>query len=134
MKKWAVGTERPAYPGFQNVDRLSATSGLELLGVSRRFWFVPEDLQFRRGGDLLLFDRGRMRLNTEYNADGMRGQASSADTVFAEFFTKHYDGIAEKYPVYQELFEYAKLVSLARYLKDQGVPLHWFLMCTRIWC
>jgi hypothetical protein len=128
MKKWAVGTERPDFPGFRCVDAHWAAAGLKCLGASRRFWFVPEDLTFRRGGDLLLFDSGRMRLKTEYTVAGMRGQTNPADTEFAAFFTKHYQGIAAKYPIYKELFEYAQLVSLARYLKDQGVPLHWFLM------
>jgi len=131
MKKWAVGSGRPDYPGFRSVDGYSANLGVENVGVSRRFWFVPEDLRFRRGGDLLLFDAGRMRLLTEYDRDGMRGRASQADEAFASFFTEHYDGIGKTVPVYEELFEYAKLVSLAKYLKQQGVPLHWFLMANK---
>ncbi|MFW6106616.1 MAG: hypothetical protein ACOC8H_00490 [bacterium] len=129
MKKWAVGSGRPEYSGFRSVDAYSARLGAENVGVSRRFWFVPENLRFSRGGDdLLLFDAGRIRLLTEFNRDGMRGRASQADEAFASFFTEHYDGIAETAPVFEELFEYAKLVSLAKYLKQQGVPLHWFLM------
>jgi hypothetical protein len=128
MKKWAVGTERPDYPGFQPVDGWMRHYGPVAIGISRRFWFVPENIRFRRGGDLLLFDSGRMRLLTEYNADGLRGQASPADQRFADFFTQHYQALAEKYPIYKELFEYAQLVALAKYLKQNGVPLHWFLM------
>ncbi len=128
MKKWAIGTERPDYPGFQPVDGWMRHYGPVAVGISRRFWFVPEDIRFRRGGDLLLFQSGRMRLLTEYDVDGLRGQASPADQQFADFFTQHYQQIAEKYPIYKELFEYAQLVALAKYLKQQGVPLHWFLM------
>jgi hypothetical protein len=128
MKKWAVGTERANYPGFKSVDGYYASGDAKHVGIGRRFWFVPEDLRFRQGGGLLLFDRGRMRLNTEYDRDGMRGQASPADQAFADFFTERYEAIAHKHRIYEELFEYAKLVSLAKYLKEQGVPLHWFLM------
>ncbi|MDW8038273.1 MAG: hypothetical protein RMI90_09555, partial [Thermoguttaceae bacterium] len=128
MKKWAVGTERPDYPGFQPVDGWMRHYGPAAIGISRRFWFVPEDIRFRRGGDLLLFDSGRMRLRTEYDVEGLRGQASPADQKFADFFTDHYQQLAQKYPIYKELFEYAQLVALAKYLKQNGVPLHWFLM------
>jgi len=128
MKKWAVGTELPDYRGFKPVDGWMRHYGLGRSGISRRFWFVPEQLRFRRGGDLVLFDSGRMRLHTEYDLDGLRGQASEADRRFAQFFTDHYDELAERYPVYKELLEYAKLVALAKYLKEQGVPLLWFLL------
>ena len=131
MKRWIVGTEQPDYSGLLSVDRYAATLGVEYNGVPTRFWFVPEDIHFKRGGDLLLFDRGRIRLNTEYDQDGMRGEASLADEKFAEVFTQHYNDIAAINPIFQELFEYAKLVSLAKYLKEQGVPLHWFLMANK---
>jgi hypothetical protein len=128
MKKWAVGTERPDVPGFHSVDALMARHGRAKSGVSRRFWFVPEELSFKRADDLLLFDRGRMRVNTEY-VDQTRHQGSAeSDVAFANFFTDNYPAIAEKHPVFQELFEYAKMVALAKYLKEQGLPLHWFLM------
>jgi hypothetical protein len=128
MKKWAVGTERPKFPNFRPVDGWMAKYGASQTGVSRRFWFVPEDIRFTQSSGLLLFESGRMRLNTEYDEDGMRGKASRADEEFAEFFTEHYTELAAKYPVYKELFDYAKLVALAKHLKDQGVPLHWFLL------
>jgi hypothetical protein len=131
MKKWAVGTERPDVAGFEDVDRLTARHGLHYLGAQRRFWFVPEDMTFRRGGDALLFAGGRMTVKTEYVFQNKTAQAEPADERFAEFFTRHYQEIAKRYPFYQELFEYAKLVSLAKYLKESGVPLFWFLMANK---
>jgi hypothetical protein len=131
MKKWAVGTDKPAIPGFKDVDALSARHGLRLVGASRRFWFVPEAMRFKQGGGLLLFEDGHMTLKTEYRLQDKGAKAEPADEAFARFFTNHYPAIAAKYPVYQELFEYAKLVSLARYLKEQGVPLLWFLLANR---
>jgi hypothetical protein len=131
MKKWAVGTEHPDVPGFQSVDDLTVRHGLDYVGASRRFWFVPDDMRFRRGGDALLFDSGRMMVNTEYVVQNKGTKAAPADEAFARFFTAHYPDIAAKHPVYNELFEYAKMVSLAKYLKDNGVPLLWFLMANK---
>ena len=131
MKKWAVGTDKPAIAGFKDVDALSARHGLRYVGASRRFWFVPEAMRFKQGGGLLLFEDGHMTLKTEYRLQDKGAKAEPADEAFARFFTNHYPAIAAKYPVYQELFEYAKLVGLARYLKEQGVPLLWFLLANR---
>jgi len=131
MKKWAVGTQQTNYPGFFSVDGYQNGRDAEEPRVSQRFWFVPENFSFKRGGDLLLFDSGRMRVNTEYVTDRMRGKTSPSAEAFANFFTQHYGGIAERDPIYRELFEYAKLVSLAKYLKQQGVPLHWFLLANK---
>jgi hypothetical protein len=130
MKKWAVGTERANIAGFKNPDDFIAKVGLQASAYSR-FWFVPEDMTFKRAGDLLLFSGGRMTVKTEYMSKGLSAQAEPANERFAELFTNQYDRIAERYPVYQELFEYAKLVSLAKYLKNSGVPLMWFLLANK---
>ncbi len=131
MKKWAIGTDKPAVPGFKNVDDLMAKMGLRDVGVSRRFWFVPEDMSFKRSGDMLMFDQGDMTLKTEYMMEGSAGKANPGDKVFAKFFTEHYKEIAAKYPIYEELVDYAKMVALAKYLKQNQVPLFWFLMANK---
>ncbi len=131
MKKWAVGAERPDVTGFLSVDDLSARHGLAYVGASRRFWFIPDEMTFRRGGDALLFASGRMTVRTEYTVNGLRGTAAPSDQRFADNFTRLYQQIAQRHPVYQEMFEYAKLVALAKYLKDSGVPLFWFLMANK---
>jgi hypothetical protein len=131
MKKWAVGTESPGIDGFKNVDTLESTHGEGYLGASRRFWFIPQDLHFRLSGGALLFQGGRMRLCTEYVLGGGSRKAEKADEAFAEFFSDHYPEIAAKFPVFAELFEYAKMVYLARYLKDSGVPMSAFLLANK---
>ena len=130
MKRWVVGTERPDIPGFMSPEDIAARLGALCLGWNR-FWFVPEDMRFKRGGDMLLFDDGRMTLKTESMLKNHGVPADPANLKFAEFFTEHYDEIAERYPVYNELFEYAKLVSLAKYLKEKKVPLYWFLIANK---
>lgn len=131
MKKWAVGTEAPLVAGFLNVDALTARHGLRYLGASRRFWIVAEEMKFKEGAGMLLFQSGKMRVKTEYNLQGLAGQAEPADEAFAEFFTRNYDRIAKAYPEYRELAEYAKLVGLAQYLKKNHVPLSWFLLANQ---
>jgi len=131
MKKWAVGIEKPGIKGFKSVDDLSAKHGIRYLGASRRFWFVPEDMQFKLMGNALLFESGKMTLKTEYVFLNKGAKAEPADRTFAQFFTEHYNEIAQKYPVYQELFEYARYVSLAKYLKKKGIPMLWFLLANK---
>ncbi len=131
MKKWSVGTQRPDIRGFRNPDNISGRRGYAYLGASR-FWFVPEDMRFKRAGNTLLFDDGRMTVKTEYLFDNNTGMnADPANEQFAQFLTDRYDQFAEKHPVLQELFDYAKMVSLAKYLKESGVPLYWFLMANK---
>lgn len=131
MKKWAVGTDRPHIKGFANPDDIAAKRGVVYVGAMSRFWFVPEEMKFKRGEDMLLFEDGKMTVKTEYlfKETGMR--ADPANEEFAAFFTDKYQQISEKYPVYKELFDYAKMVSLAKYLKEQGIPLYWFLMANK---
>jgi len=129
MKKWSVGTARPDIKGFMNPDDYAAKRGVVNVGAWSRFWFVPEDMSFKQGGNMLLFDHGRMTVQTEYMY-GTKGK-DPANEQFAQFFTDKYDLIAEKYPVYKELFEYSKVVSLAKYLKEKGIPLFWFLMANK---
>jgi len=128
MKKWAVGTEQPDIPGFRDVDTIAGRDGMTYADAFRRFWFVPEGMTFKTGEGIFLFDRGRVVLKTELMLEGKQTQVVASDQQFADFFTKNYEAIAAKYPIYNELFEYAKLVSIAKYLKEQGVPLHWYLM------
>lgn len=131
MKKWSVGTERPGIRGFRNPDDISGRRGYAYLGSSR-FWFVPEDMRFKRAADMLLFDDGRMTVKTEYLFDNGTGmKADPANEQFAQFLTDNYNQLDQKYPVLQELFDYAKMVSLAKYLKQSGVPLFWFLMANK---
>ena len=128
MKKWAVGTEKSGIPGFRDVDEISGKEGMTYADAFRRFWFVPDGMTFKTGGGMFLFDQGRIALKTELMLADRQTHVVASDQEFADFFTKNYEVIAARYPIYSELFEYAKLVSIAKYLKRQGVPLHWYLL------
>lgn len=133
MKKWAVGTERPTLQGFKNPDDFAANLGVVNIGAWSRFWFVPEEMKFRQADNTLIFNDGRMVVKTEFmmnNPEG-GGRSDAANKKFADYFTNNYNAIKAKYPVYDELFEYAKLASLAKYLKENHVPLLWFLLANK---
>jgi hypothetical protein len=131
MKKWSVGTERADIRGFRSPDEIAGGSGIRYLSLSR-FWLTPEDMKFKTTDNMLLFDSGRVTVKTEVlgSSPGEK-QADPHNERFAQFFTEHYNEIAMKYPIYQELFDYAKLVALAKYLKESGIPLFWFLMANK---
>lgn len=131
MKGAVVGSDPIDVPGWHDIDDLAALHGMPPLHVMRRFWFVPEYMRFKRAGGTLMFDGGRMTLKTEVMAPGMRGTASAADKALTSFFTANYDAIAARYPVYRELLDYAKHVSLATFVKEQKVPLLWFLLANK---
>lgn len=132
MKKWSVGTERPdLLPNFRNPDDIAGQKGKMGQMAWSRFWFVPEDMRFRKAGDMLLFDGGRMTLKTEYLSAQMRKKTDEANEQFASDFSNNYAAVAANYPIYQELFDYAKMVSLARYLKDNGVPMLSYLLANK---
>lgn len=132
MKQWAVGTSRPDIAGFLNPDEISGRRGTLYYGISSRFWFVPEEMRFKEGDGMLLYDSGRMKVKTEFNLQDDRGMKSDpSNEQFAVFLTENYEKLSERYPVLGEIFEYAKLVQLSKYLKDNGVPLFWFLMANK---
>jgi hypothetical protein len=131
MKKWAVGTERPDIRGFKTPDDYSGAARTVYSSLSR-FWLTPENMKFASCGNTLMFDGGHMTVKTEILGYENGGRPKNPhNESFAAWFTKHYPEIAEKYPIYQELSDYGKLVALARYLKESGIPLMWFLMANK---
>ena len=129
MKKWAVGTERADIPGFENPDDIAKRLGSLCAGGTSRFWFVPDDMRFRAAGSSILFQSGRVLLKTETLGRG--GHVDRSNEEFAARFTANYPVIAAQYGIYEELFAYAKLISLARYLKENRVPMLWYLLANK---
>ncbi len=129
MKEWAIGTSRPDLPGFENPDDIANRIGKLCRGGTSRFWFVPDQMRFHLAGGMLLFDSGRMLLKTETENAG--GRVDVANQEFARRFSASYPAIAERYPIYQELFEYAKLISLSKFLVEKEVPMLWYLLANK---
>lgn len=130
MKKFVVGTDSAEIEGFKSPAQIAAEIGTIHVGASSRFWFVPESLRFIRTDNQMLFDSGQMTLKTEYAFSG-DGTSSEENNKFAQYFTRNYTAISRIYPVFDELFEYAKMVSLAQYLKESNANLLWFLLANK---
>lgn len=130
MKSWAIGSTRPALENWLTPEEIGLRNGQVHVGAPSRFWFVPEKMKYRRAGNALLFDDGMLTVKTEYLFES-KGERNPENEEWAKQFTTRYAEIAESYPEFQELFEYAKLVSLAKYLKERRIPLLWFLLANR---
>jgi len=132
MKQWAVGTARPNIDGFKSPDDYAAKRGTAYLNIMSRFWFVPKDMRFQSTGKSIVFLDGDMTVQTEFVLRGEQDvYADPANEDFARWFTQSYRAVSNKYPVYTELYDYAKLVALANYVNDSGVPLLWFVVAHR---
>jgi hypothetical protein len=130
MKRWAVGDGRADLNAFLNPDEFAARNGRVHVGAPSRFWFVTDTMTYRTAGNALLLGDVRLALKTEYlqRSPGMRNPENEA---FARQFTERYDEVSARYPVFEELREYAKMVALAKHLKQRGVPMLWFLLANR---
>lgn len=136
-------------PGFQNLkERLEATG---TSGGFARMWFVPNEMTLKRHVDsdteqaTIVFDQATVALRTESFLLGQPQPPVARD--FADHFNAHYDEYAAiDFPVYDPfpadpanpgiiyvkifdmLRDVMKAVSLARFFRDNDIPLDmWWL-------
>ena len=103
-------------PGFSNIPARVRASGFK--GGSGHFgllWFEPESPEVHADGYKLSFRRLKMKLIPEGQHESLRD--------FAEHFTGHFGAYAEESTVFAELRRIHKLVIIARWLRDVGLPL-----------
>jgi hypothetical protein len=125
MKRIAMGLEPglPEVPDFLQRLSLQATGerGVDLA----RWWFALKDLEISSDEQREFFSIDRLTLQvlseTEWlNREGERLHTEAslpATAAFAADFTRHFESIAERYPVYQELrnvFLWATIANLIR--------------------
>ena len=135
-------------PGYQNqLERYrdAGTTG----SFNNRFWFTPNEQTLKRfidpvtGQATVVFDRATVKLNTEALVLGQPEDIVARN--WADYFNANYDAFANKeFPVYDpadptntniinvkifdELRNAMKAVSLARFFKDNSIPLDtWWL-------
>jgi len=118
-------------------------------GIWERFWIVPAEARRFEGmrKELTLFDvplkvkTQKMKWIGGELVDDKQGTSSSGATAFTNWFTKNYDGIAaEQYllppsesgitnpvPVFRELRRIALTTAIAEKLRDQGVPMPFWM-------
>ncbi|HJQ23988.1 MAG TPA: RHS repeat-associated core domain-containing protein [Blastocatellia bacterium] len=143
MKGYSVGSDnlskRPvqsAVADYQSVTAMGLRDGVDSPGLWSRFWLVPEPVTARVSGDgqMILFDPIKMRVKTEtMRLQGGKlipaGDVKDAHAeAFAAHFTSHYDEFARENPIYAELQQVTQAVALAKWMRQQGVPLDWNLV------
>jgi hypothetical protein len=131
LKNWATGIEKPNIPWFDagGVAKIGALKDPQ--EASRRFWLSPENMRYTRSSDVLLFAGGNLLIRPGHGFQSQRDAVSPEAEALAQNLTKFLPQLVQKYPVFQELCDYAKMVGLARYLKESGVPLFGFLMANK---
>jgi YD repeat-containing protein len=118
-------------------------------GNWERFWIVPAEVTryHADSGELTLFDVP-LKVNTQKMVlrkgkleDDPNGKSSKGALAFIEWFTRHFEGIAqEQYlqppaesgltkpvPIYAELRRIALTTAIAEQLRDQGVPMPFWM-------
>ncbi|MBI4398353.1 MAG: RHS repeat-associated core domain-containing protein, partial [Candidatus Omnitrophica bacterium] len=125
-------------PGFKDIFTLSSeVSDPNILtqNLRLRFWFTPKEMKLVRSsaGDAFVFDENSVELKTETSFLG--GDVTSADPraiAFAQFFNDHFSELAALYPEFAELEKGMRAVGLAKFIKDNNIPvdLNWLSQST----
>ena len=141
-------------PGYANVLETTYFGGGNLqeaqkIGIWERFWIVPAESRRYEGSrkELTLFDvplkvkTQKMRWQNGKLVDDLTGNSSLGAQAFTSWFTTNYDAIGgEQYltppkesgmtkpvPVFTELRRIALLTAVAEKLRDQGVPMPFWM-------
>lgn len=118
-------------------------------GVWERFWIVPSEVDRFTGprDKLTLFDvplrvkTQKMKWADNQLVDDRNGKSSAGAMAFTSWFTNHYDdiameqyllppgecGITQPVPVFTELRRIALVTAIAEKLRDQGVPMPFWM-------
>ncbi len=141
-------------PGYANVLETTYFGGgnpqdAQKMGIWERFWIVPAESRRYEGTrkELTLFDvplkvkTQKMRWQNGKLVDDLTGNSSPGAQAFTSWFTTNYDAIGgEQYltppkesgmtkpvPVFTELRRIALLTAVAEKLRDQGVPMPFWM-------
>lgn len=137
-----------AVPGYRNLLERAAGDPSRADG-NIRMWFVPKEMTLKRhvdpatGQAAIIWDTSKVALLTESSLEGVAASPVAAE--FVNHFTDHYaDFAAMEFPVidpddptgqnlinvkiFERLEDVMQAVSLARFLRDNGIPLDmWWL-------
>lgn len=99
--------------------------------VWTRLWLVAKEFRWKAANDAVLFTSAQMGVRAKRQVvdsrseTGLRDVDDAVDPASARFaadLTSSYDDVAETVTEFARLTELAKLVALARWLRDAGVP------------
>ena len=114
---------------FQNELDLSLKYGTEKPNAWHRMWFVIEDMRLDMivnetpDRNALCFGKASLKVKTEYISKEEKLGSNPAAEHFAKHFTLHFDDFAREYPILERLRELAKIVAIAKWLKNSGKPI-----------
>lgn len=85
-------------------------------------WISPGEFELVESSDqhTLRFSRAPMKFHIESYAAGRRSVARPQLSAYADLLTAVYDDIGRQYPVLEDLREAAKVVAVARWLRQRG--------------
>jgi hypothetical protein len=130
MKRVSDGSAKTEVPGLQSMTEVRlARSKARLLsddpydltssGSLDRFWFTSGGAGFVEDAGVAMLDTCTVKLLTE--AEALRGgrivgtgTAGKTASDFASAFTRHYDAVAARHPIYTELRSLFRMVALAK--------------------
>ncbi|MCX6031850.1 MAG: hypothetical protein NT169_21430 [Chloroflexi bacterium] len=119
-------------PGYQThldlIVRLEGDKPSNAQPTWHRFWFVPTDMKvgLSANGRAMRFIDASLKVENECLDEYLKplpGCRAPAADAFAAHLTAHYDEYAAQFPILRQLKELGKLVSLAKWLRDQKIPL-----------
>lgn len=122
-------TEQPVtsnVPGYKNMIQRALESVEFVEGKhSIRMWFTPKEMKVGKSEEeegAMVFQEVSMQVLTESKfKNNVLGDPEAE--AFAAHFTKHYDEFAEEFPIFKELLQLGKVVSLVKWIHDNNVPL-----------
>jgi hypothetical protein len=136
MKLVGMGLE-PSVPGVKSYMSLIKTVPKE--SAILRWWFTLDYDSIQTAKDHLAFNiRGQGAKveseNEHLTAQGERvhtGESEPLNRQFAESFTKHFDELCAKYPIYAELRNLCDLALAASLIREEGLAdkVNWHMAC-----
>ncbi len=115
----------PNLPQYKSaVDYIIELDDLAMgMTSNNRVWFVPERVGISRtdDGNGILIDDIRIVVLSESRFRGGRALQKGAER-FAEYLTTQYSNLSGRYPSIRKLPELAKLVAIAKWMRDQRIP------------
>lgn len=138
----AYNSSTIAVPGYSNMAERAATGNI-------RMWFTPNEMTLKRhldpisGRASIVFDKASVALNTESYMMGLPQPPGAR--AFADHFTAEYDAFAAlafpcvdpddpagtnivQVKIFEQLREAMQAVALARFFRDNGVPVDMWWM------
>ena len=117
----------PTIEGYQSqVSRIDAEYIEKGETVWNRMWFEPEPLSIKTAPGIFRFNQAKLKLDTEYFDPGPPPRSKSGSDPIAEEFVKHinhnYSTYADKISAFKELEQAAKLVSVAKWIQSESIP------------